>query len=212
MKKFFFIPLFSVDLINHSLDIFLTFIKSSLFFPLLWIIILCISGIIYWYIKWIWCLDVKRSLEYLETLISIWALLSMIIFYIAIILFFLVSPQVASVLFHFRKGLKYVSYGGLGCAMLLTLPLLREETLQSYMRKAFLDDDKSLEKPYQRFFIWSIITSGILINLLIDYLFQLTVIFSIGITFSILIVILLSIYWFINQNIFFFLERWRIVL
>jgi hypothetical protein len=88
-----------------------------------------------------------------------------------LIVYLIVSKEISEILFSFRKILKLINYTGLACALILSLPLIRKENLQSFMRKAFLDEN-GLGKPYRRFFIFLSVVFGLIIDLMLKLILK----------------------------------------
>lgn len=179
---------------NPSFYFYIFLISTSV--GLLGLIVYSINNIVKW--------ESKKLLESLELWLSMWAVVTSSVFFIAFWFYVLVSKELGSTFFHFRVYLKYVSYGGLFTAISLTLPLIwKGETLQTFMNKAFLGSN-SLEKSYKRLFIFLWIGFGVILQELISVYFKCGQVVSNVIAISTVQIILFSFYFFIKNNFYYF--------
>ena len=178
---------------NPSMYAYITLIITAICLGMLAIYILIK------FVKW----ESKKILESLELWLSVWAVLTSGLFFIGFWFFVLVSKDLGSTVFHFRAHLKNLSYGSLLIAIFLTLPLVCKESLQSYMKKAFLGGDP-LEKPYKRLFILLCIGLGVMSESLIQFYFKCSSMVSNIAALSCMQFTIWSLYFIIKKNFFFF--------
>lgn len=199
------VPLISPNQINTFLNSLTTLLNK---YPCINYIItisltIFLCGLIAYTINKISKLDTKILVESNELLISMWASITASLFIMAIIFFLLVSKEVATIIFYFRGTLKNISNASILISICLTIPLIKKETLQTFMCKVFLEDN-SLEKPYRRFCIFGCIFFGVILEKLISLYIKNNILLSNFLALFSLQVLLLIGYFFIRSNFYFF--------